>query len=94
MSMSDKEAFAARCEAFAKQAVGRRMKVILQPDKHPGRSKAARTIEGPIVECCFHREVVRASGRSAYALWKVVIEAGVSKTRHVVYVNSLPTRNG
>jgi hypothetical protein len=82
------EQLKARAAVMARAAVGKTMGVRLSPDKHPGSTAAARTVRGPIVECSFARFAYNA--RSVAVVWQVVIEAGVSKTRHVVYLKSLP----
>lgn len=73
-----------RAKLMAERAVGRTMKVSLAKEKHPGSTAKARTVEGPIVECKFSHW----SGRDC--IWQVVLEAGASKTRHVVHLRRIP----
>lgn len=86
--MQSDESMKARAAQMAQRALGLKMKVSLARHKHPGSTAAARTIEGPIVECAFsHFEY---NGRTQSVIWKAVIEAGISKTRHVVHLKRLP----
>lgn len=78
----------AQAEAMAKLAIGKEIGVRLASHKHPGSTAAARTVRGPIVECNFARFGYTAN--SQFVVWQVVIEAGVSKTRHVVQLSKLP----
>lgn len=86
--MQSDESMKSRAAQMAQRALGRRMKVSLAPHKHPGSTASARTIEGQIIECNFSH--FSYSARKQSVIWQVVIEAGASKTRHVVHLSRLP----
>jgi hypothetical protein len=74
-----------RAEAMGRAALGRTVKVKLRPES---RMDAVRSISGPLVEAHFGR--FDPTPRGVRVVWKCVVEAGVSRTRHVVWLAKLP----
>jgi hypothetical protein len=74
-----------RAEAMGRAALGLTVTVKLRPE---ARMAAVRSISGPLVEAHFGR--FDRTPRGFRVVWKCVIEAGVSRTRHVVWLAKLP----
>ena len=79
------EALIKKAERWGREALGKTMTVRLA--KHR-QMDAVRMVTGPIVEAHFSHFVYTAARQRV--VWKVVIEAGVSKTRHIVHIQRLP----